>query len=227
MPLYEDFYVYFYIREDFTPYYVGKGRKDRAFRYHGKHINIPDKTRVLFVKQNLTELQAFILERYYIRWFGRKDNGTGILRNRTNGGQGYSGAIHTKESNLKRSISISKKVKLNIENGKHNTMKREDGSSIASDRVKNGTHPWLKREDGSSVSKKVNRELVKSGKHIFLSLTKGKVSCVDIEGNTLLISKEEYYSQKGLKENWKYVQNRSKIGIERLKLRSKTNVSTL
>lgn len=92
------YYVYFYLRADFTPYYVGKGKNNRAYQSH-KKIAVPkDKSRIIFIKENLTEIQSFILERYYIRWFGRKDNGTGILRNMSDGGEGNSGYIRTENS---------------------------------------------------------------------------------------------------------------------------------
>jgi general stress protein YciG len=46
-----------------------------------------------FLKQNITEEEAFKHETYMIAVFGRKDLGTGILYNRTNGGEGVSGRI--------------------------------------------------------------------------------------------------------------------------------------
>jgi hypothetical protein len=92
------YYVYFYLREDFTPYYVGKGKGKRAYEKHGKLPVPKNKNKILFVSENLTEINALYLERYYIKWFGRKDNNTGILRNLTDGGDGTSGYKYTKEA---------------------------------------------------------------------------------------------------------------------------------
>lgn len=98
------FYTYAYLREDKTPYYIGKGEGERAYKFHHKGVSVPkDKSRIIFLKQNLLEENAFKHEKYMIAVLGRKDLGTGILRNRTNGGDGVSGLIHTKKSKEKMS----------------------------------------------------------------------------------------------------------------------------
>ena len=98
------YYTYAYLREDRTPYYVGKGEKDRIYKKRKGEVKPPnDKTRIIFLKQNLTEQEAFKHEIYMIAVFGRKDLGTGILRNKTNGGEGTSGFSHTEETKNKMS----------------------------------------------------------------------------------------------------------------------------
>jgi hypothetical protein len=93
-----NFYTYAYLRKrDNTPYYVGKGNGRRAFVKH-KGISVPkDRSKIIFLKQNLTEEEAFKHEKYMIAVFGRKDLGTGILLNKTDGGDGVSGHVKTEK----------------------------------------------------------------------------------------------------------------------------------
>lgn len=92
----KEYYTYAWLREDGTPYYIGKGKGKRILT-NNHNVNVPPKERRIFLKQNLTEVDAFRHEVYMISILGRKDKGTGILRNLTDGGDGASGAIRSKE----------------------------------------------------------------------------------------------------------------------------------
>ena len=102
------YYTYAYLREDKTPYYIGKGKGNRIYSKSNRRIKPPkDKSRIIFLKQNLTEAEAFRHEIYMIDVFGRKDLGTGILYNRTDGGDGSSGWVPSEEN--KKNISEANK----------------------------------------------------------------------------------------------------------------------
>jgi hypothetical protein len=137
------FYTYAYLREDRTPYYVGKGEGRRAYKKGKGEVKPPkDKSKIIFLKQNLIEEEAFRHEIYMIAVFGRKDLGTGILRNRTDGGDGCSGNIpwnkgkpHSEET--KRKQSELKKGKNNPMYGKTHS---EESRKKHSEAMKGKTH---------------------------------------------------------------------------------------
>ena len=107
------FYCYAYLRADFTPYYIGKGQNKRAWIHFKKEIQPPkDTSKIVILECNLTEIGAFALERRYIKWYGRKNINTGILRNRTNGGEGPVGAKRIFTQEHKKKMSNSKKGKI-------------------------------------------------------------------------------------------------------------------
>jgi hypothetical protein len=124
------FYTYAYLREDRTPYYIGKGQTRRLYQKDGKPCGVPkDKNRIIKLKQNLTEEEAFKHEIYMIAVFGRKDLGTGILHNRTDGGDGTSGYIHTEET--KRKLSKIGKGKVPPNKGIPHTNETKRKISVA------------------------------------------------------------------------------------------------
>lgn len=108
------FYVYVYRDPRPTkgnqPVYVGKGTGDRDISHwaKGSH-NKPFQDFLSHIKQRglvapcqrvfetKDEQEAFAKERELIALYGRRDIGTGTLFNRTDGGEGASGAIRTKE----------------------------------------------------------------------------------------------------------------------------------
>ena len=97
------YYTYAYLREDGTPYYIGKGQGKRIYSTNRRIKPPKDKSRIIFLKKNLTEEEAFKHEIYMIALYGRIDLGTGILRNVTDGGEGCSGAIRSEETKMKMS----------------------------------------------------------------------------------------------------------------------------
>ena len=68
-----------------------------------------DKKRIIYLKKNLTEEEAFKHEKYMIAVLGRKDLGTGILRNLTDGGEGFS-SLQMKLFWEKRNKEKNKKI---------------------------------------------------------------------------------------------------------------------
>lgn len=89
------FYVYAFLREDGSPYYIGKGQGNRAWKKRRRSSPPTDSSRISILKETLTETEAFDEEIRLITFYGRKDLGTGILRNLTDGGEGTSGYKHT------------------------------------------------------------------------------------------------------------------------------------
>jgi hypothetical protein len=109
------FYAYLWLREDGTPYYAGKGKGRRAFFGFGHGaIKCPRSRQRIVIYHVGSEAEVFDLETMLIAWFGRKDLGTGILRNKTNGGDQpppRTGVRHSEETRRKMRESHAKRVR--------------------------------------------------------------------------------------------------------------------
>lgn len=177
------YYVYAYLRNKDsktakagTPYYIGKGSGNRAWKRH-QNVKIPkDSFYTVILESNLTELGAFALERRMIQWYGRKDLGTGILMNKTDGGDGAPGVICNEARNQKISDSLSGRRKSTdhklalskshtgktqssktIQNrvSKLTGKKRTDEFKIAqSERFIGKPKPWLVGREGANKGRK-------------------------------------------------------------------------
>ena len=152
------YYVYEYLREDGTPYYVGKGKGDRWRDSHS--VVVPPKERVRFVEENLTESEAFKLEEHLILKYGRLDLGTGILRNLTSGGEGA-----TPGPKVRQKLSDVKKGRKPNNYGKKRTTEYTVEEFMRRSRSKSGkNHPQFGKPRTEEEKEKI-RQSVKEKWH--------------------------------------------------------------
>ena len=96
---YARYYVYAYLRNDGSPYYIGKGKGYRAWHKGYGEVKPPkNKEYVKILAKDLLEFESLALEKKLINYYGRKDTGTGILRNKADGGLGSPGYRHSEEA---------------------------------------------------------------------------------------------------------------------------------
>jgi len=170
-----EFYTYAYLREDRTPYYIGKGSGRRIYENKGRPCGRPkDTSRVIFLKQNLTEKDAFKHEIYMIDVFGRKDLGTGILHNRTAGGEGASGLLVSEET--RRKLSEANKGKNKPPRSKEHKRKLSEvnkGKSLSEETRRKISET----KNGTLLSEETKRKISEVGKGKIVSEeTKRKIS---------------------------------------------------
>lgn len=106
-----DFYTYAFVSDRGTPYYIGKGRGNR---WHHKRKNSRcrrpnDFSKIIKLKENLTEEEALRHETYLIAVLGRVEEG-GPLYNITAGGQGTSGYKHSETTRAKLKLAHTKRT---------------------------------------------------------------------------------------------------------------------
>lgn len=193
-----EYYTYAYLRENKTPYYVGKGKGNRAYVKRKDGINPPnDICRIIILKKNLTENDAFKHEKYMIAVLGRKDLKTGILRNKTNGGEGVSG--------------ISEETKIKLSKANKGTNNPNFGKSPSKEtRIKQS-----KANKGKSPSNETRKKLSEALKGRTLSEeTKIKLS-KSLTGKThTKESRQKIGDAKKGKKWWNDGLGNSKISLE-------------
>jgi hypothetical protein len=145
------FYVYLLLdpRRDYLPFYVGKGKGDRAnhhlkYESHAKtntfKKSVIQKIRrdgkepkVMIWSDALSETQAFDMEKSLIERFGRRDLKTGILTNLSDGGYGNAGRKFTEEH--RRKLSEAAKGRKHTDEAKAKMSKKRKGV-LASEKTK-------------------------------------------------------------------------------------------
>lgn len=179
------YYVYAYIRQDGTPYYIGKGTDRRAYAPHKKNIAVPkDRSRIVFLEKNLSEVGALALERRYIRWYGKKSDNTGILRNIGEGGEGHAGRIPSEEQKRKQSVSMKLRLQLfpriMSEETKKKISETKKGRKLSEEhkrKISKGGKGRVVTEETREKLRKINSGISRRGKGFKLSEeTKTKMS---------------------------------------------------
>lgn len=107
----QTFYTYLWLRENGTPYYVGKGFKTTRRRGRAYRRGSPPEDHII-VQEHESEEAAFFVEKFLINFYGRKDIETGCLINLTEGGEGAFGSVCSEET--KRLLSEQRKGKPNL-----------------------------------------------------------------------------------------------------------------
>lgn len=111
-------YVYKHIKLDTNEvFYIGIGvKKNRLKSFNSRNkfwCNIVNKHGINFeiIEDNLTWDEACVREKFWINYYGRKNDKTGILVNMTDGGEGTYGKIVSEETKDKiRNSKIGKKL---------------------------------------------------------------------------------------------------------------------
>lgn len=138
----------------YEPFYVGKGKGNRWKAHAAEALRVKvgshkdnkirkiiaetgDLPGVEIVAQNLEESEAFELERMMIALIGRADLGKGPLTNKSDGGEGQTGFVHSEETKalLRRKSAEYVRVHGNGFAGKHHTEEAKAKKRAASIRV--------------------------------------------------------------------------------------------
>lgn len=162
----KNYYTYAYLREDMSPYYIGKGKGKRAYNYHTKFVKVPPKERILILKYFSTENDAYKHEIYMIAIFGRKDKGTGILINRTDGGDNPPKATGRVGWNKGKTMSFSKERNIKISLA-HKGKKKSETHRKNLSKAKKGIPSPFKNK--FKLSEKQIQELISSDNILELS----------------------------------------------------------
>lgn len=214
------YYVYAYIRSKDsktakagTPYYIGKGKNNRMF---SKRHSVPipnNKQYIIVLESNLSDIGACALERRYIKWYGRVDNNTGILRNLTDGGDGTSGRIHSIEtrkkiikSNKTRTITLETRKKMS-NSKKGNIFAIDPHGNVV---ITNKNDPlWISgylsgiRKNSKNQSKRYNLYYYNL---LYSNITFEKLKNIILEYNLSMSSLYAYmnntYSKRGKNKGW-------------------------
>jgi len=195
----KNYYVYAFLREDGTPYYIGKG-KDRRISDNRRNSRMPtDPSRIVKLHEDLSEIEAFQKEKELIAFYGRKDLGTGILRNLTDGGEGRSNpSPETREKLRKASTGriVSEETRRKLsESNKGKIFPLESRKKMVETR---------RKTDGYKLSEESRKKISEANKGRVMSEEwRKKIS----ERNKLRVGEKNPLYGKKRPEEWKKAQS--------------------
>jgi hypothetical protein len=145
-----EYYTYAYLREDGTPYYIGRGKHQKKSKYRrmntkfGHSVSVPNEKRKIILKDNLSLNDANKHEIYMIFIFGKKYDGTGILRNLVDGGTG--GCVPGRK--------LSEETKNKIGNANRGKTRSEEHRRKNGEAKKGNTN-WLGKTHSEETKEKI------------------------------------------------------------------------
>jgi hypothetical protein len=187
-----EYYTYAYLREDRTPYYIGKGQGNRAYvkRYgKGRARRPKNLNNIILLKQNLTEEEAFKHEIYMIAVFGRKDLGTGILHNRTDGGDGPSGHVP-----WNKGIPMAEEVKAKVSRNRKGIPSHRPGYSPSKETREKIANANVGRKHTEETCNKMSKTMMghyvspETTAKIVKKLCKGPYKLLHISGEEMIVN---------------------------------------
>jgi hypothetical protein len=143
--------VYEWRREEGTPYYIGIGRPQRPYTGRRSCGPPPPADRIVILHEGLDWEKACEIERELIAFYGRKDLGTGILRNLTDGGEG----VPNLSKSTREKISKANSGENNYNYGK--TLPEETKAKI-SEALSGENHPMYGKNHKRETIEKMSGE---------------------------------------------------------------------
>jgi hypothetical protein len=160
-----NYYTYAYLREDGTPYYVGRGKHHKGYKYHritqktSHTCPVPPTERRLILKDNMSLNDAQKHEEYLIYIYGTKWDGTGILRNWVKDSRGGSkkGRKLSEETKQKMSLAMKKRWESGLYNSKEYRDKISESNRKAP-RVKKHSEETKEKQRNASLGRVQSEE---------------------------------------------------------------------
>lgn len=155
--MHKQFYVYIHKKPDGTPFYVGKGHGKRAYKFNGRnlyHQAILNKYKgkiIVEVINCANELQAFDLEKIYIKQF--RQYGYQLV-NVTDGGEGVSGYKRTEQEKL---ANAERKRGNTYRRGSTHTEEAKEKNRLAHSGIKQKTESIAKRAQSNTKIRRTKK----------------------------------------------------------------------